>query len=77
METVLASKIFQSIGLVFDVIGVVILAHGFKKVTVEESSPYGIVVNMGELLTDIKNEARFGSLFLILGFTFQIIGLWI
>ncbi len=73
----LTSKISQSVGLMLDVIGVVILAHGFKKVTVEESSPYGIITNMGEVLSDFKNEVRLGSIFLVLGFIFQIIGLWI
>ena len=77
MEIVEISKICQSVGLIFDVIGVIILAHGFKKVKVEEGSPYGIIVNMGEVLSDMKNEVRFGSLFLVFGFIFQIIGLWV
>ena len=72
----MVSEICQTIGLVFDVIGVFIIAHGLKKVTVKESSPYGIATNMGEILTDLKNEARFGSMFLIVGFVFQILGLW-
>ncbi len=77
MDLLLTSKIFQSVGLVFDVIGVFILAHGFKTVIVEEESPYGLLVNMGEELSNLKNEVRFGSIFLVIGFIFQIIGLWV
>ncbi len=72
----MVSEICQTIGLVFDVLGVIIIAHGLKKVTVKESSLYGIGTNMGEILTDLKNEALLGSWLLVLGFIFQILGLW-
>ncbi len=72
----MTNQVIQTFGLVLDLIGVIIIVHGFKKVTVKESSQFGLVTNMGEVLTKLRNEARIGSAFLVLGFTFQLIGLW-
>ncbi len=71
------AQLVQSIGLIFDLIGVILIVHGFKKVKVEESSPFGFATNMVEILTELKNEARLGSCFLVGGFLLQLIGLWI
>ncbi|MBL0703140.1 MAG: hypothetical protein JJV95_04080 [Sulfurospirillum sp.] len=67
----------QTIGLILDVIGVLLIVNFFRKITYEESSSYGLITNMPELLSTLTNGARIGSIFLVLGFIFQLIGVWI
>jgi len=69
--------IVQTFGLLLDVIGVILIVNFFKKTTYKESSSYGIPTNTPELLSEIANGARKGSLFLVFGFIFQLIGVWI
>ena len=71
------SDLLQSIGLIFDVLGVLFIIRFFKKSVYKKSSPYGIPTNTAELLTNLANEARFGSFLLVIGFCFQFLGLWI
>jgi hypothetical protein len=71
------SDLLQSVGLIFDVLGVLFIIHFFKKKEYKESSPFGIPTNTAELLTDLANDARLGSYLLVFGFTFQLLGLWI
>jgi len=73
----LTSDLLQSIGLIFDVLGVLFIIRFFKKSIYKESSPYAIPTNTAELLTRLANEARFGSFLLVIGFIFQLLGLWI
>jgi uncharacterized oligopeptide transporter (OPT) family protein len=73
----LISDLLQSIGLIFDVLGVLFIIRFFKKSVYKESSPYGVSTNTAELLTNLANEARFGSILLVIGFAFQFLGLWI
>ena len=70
-------EILQSIGLLLDVTGVLLIVRFFKKVEYKETSSYGIPTNTAELLTNLANEARMGSTFLVLGFIFQFMGVWI
>lgn len=67
----------QTIGLILDVIGVLLIVNFFKKITYQENLKFGILTNTAELLTGLANGARKGSVFLVLGFTFQLIGVWI
>ena len=71
------SQILQSIGLILDVIGVLLIIKFFKKTKYRESSPFGIPTNQAEILTNLSNEGRTGSYFLVVGFFFQLIALWI
>lgn len=71
------SILLQSLGLIFDVIGVLLIVHFFKKQEYQESSPFGIPTNLPVILTNIANEAKLGSYFLVIGFVFQFLGLWI
>ena len=69
-------ELFQTIGLVLDVIGVLIIVDFFKKIVYREDSPYGIPSNLPQLLTNLANKGIVGSYFLVVGFAFQLIGVW-
>ena len=70
-------QIFQTIGLVLDVIGVLLIVNFFKKIAYKEDSHFGMPSNLPSLLTELANGARKGSIFLVLGFSFQLVGVWI
>lgn len=70
-------QIFQTIGLLLDVTGVLLIVKFFRKTTYQDNSHFGIPTNTASLLTSLANEARFGSVFLVLGFLFQLIGVWL
>jgi len=71
----MCGKYVQSLGLIFDVIGVVIIANGMRKQNYQESSPFGIPVNTAEMLSHLGNSPLFGTWFLIAGFVLQFIAL--
>ena len=72
-----SSWIIQTFGLLLDVTGVLLIVNFFKKITYEETSSYGLPTNTAELLSDVANGARKGSIFLVFGFIFQLLGVWI
>lgn len=71
------SEILQTIGLLSDIIGAIIIANFLRKTKFVESSPFGIPTNTAELLTDIVNTPIKGTYFLIIGFSLQLIAVWI
>ncbi len=70
-------QILQTIGLIFDVIGVVLIVNFFRRVTYKEDTPFGLPSDLPSLLAELANGAIPGSIFLVLGFIFQLIGVWI
>lgn len=65
----------QAFGLFLDLVGVIYIANGLRKIRYKESSPYGKSVNLESILNEIANAPLCGTYILILGFLFQFAGL--
>ncbi len=70
-------SIIQSIGLILDIVGVLMIADFLRKKEYYDSSPYGTSTNTSELLTNLANAPRRGTYFLITGFIVQLVGVWL
>ncbi len=71
------AEVTQSIGLIADGIGIYMVANGFRKIKIEENSPYGIATNTSYIIAEVINAAIPGSRVLMLGFFLQFLGLWL
>lgn len=71
------SNIIQSIGLILDIVGVLMIANFLRKTKYIDSSAYGIPTNTSTLLTQLSNAPRKGTYFLIIGFVVQLVGVWL
>lgn len=71
------SNTIQSIGLILDIVGILMIANWLRKTEYIKSSPYGIPTNISTLLTQLANTPRKGTYFLIVGFIVQLIGVWL